>query len=165
MKANKNIRLVYKVLVFIGILLLPLIYIVGFEVMVYDEKDKHIGKKFVFDEPMVRISNIPDHLAGDHISEKYGSMILSKPEWGSHDSEDVNNINVDEVPCGELFTVIGAFRERRYGVLIKAFGPASSYFLVESNKYKQTVIERGSYDSYAHEYSNSFAGAGCSDTE
>jgi hypothetical protein len=165
MKPKKNIRLAYKVLVSIGVLLLPLIYIVGFEVMVYDENDKHLGKNFVFDEPMVHISNIPDHLAGDHISEKYGSMILSKLEWESHDSEYVNNINVDEVPCGELFTVIGAFREQRYGVLIKAFGPASSYFLVESNKYKQTVIERGSYDSHAHEYSNSFTGAGFTGTE
>ena len=146
-------------------MVLLVVYFLGFKVAVYDDNSRIIGTRFVFNEPMVYLSNIPGSFAGKHIANKYGSIILDRESVNNWTSGILTNASSYEISCDEIFTITAVFTITPYGVLSKGVADKRQYYVLDSDKYPKTVFYGDYFGQYTHKYSASVSGAGCTNAE
>ena len=121
----------YKSQIVYFFLAIPLIAIVvffyGWERTVYHENDAEIGKKIIFNVPMLSISNLTGGMVKSYIRNNYDAFLIPKDEWKDMKIFYEDAIDV-EMPCDTVFEVVSAFSIVPTGILTRAFSSSTIKF-------------------------------------
>lgn len=135
-----------SVLIACFLVVLAVIYLIGFSVHIYDKSNKYIGKYFVFSEPVLLLSELPDNYAGKFIANHYDMYITSEKHWNIGARND-RKIRVQELDESIVYRVKDAFSRRSYGFLAASLSSMSrQYFVIDLGKGMEAVIGRNQYE-------------------
>lgn len=150
MKFKRSTVIKLGVLIFIGLFGF---WFIGWESIQYDKSDSEIGKKIIFTQTMLYITNIPDNFAGRDIAKKYGADLQNQQIWKSFEHA-FPRVSTQKVNCDEIFQVDDAFYIRRYGLMMSDKPSSEKYYVLSSKNYKQSVIRKGNYEANAKNISD-----------